>query len=608
MSDLHQAARAGNLRQLARLLDAGSPVDPYDGDGRTPLMVACLSPDAGTETLEFLIARGADVNALVKPPAAAPSDLDALLDDSADLELDPETRAMMEQSRALIQQSQALIGKLGEERPSALSVAAQGASLEKLQILLDHGADPAYTSAQGYTPMVFAACAGRMDVIELLHAAGAPATCETLHGESPVRILSRTGSFREVGLLLSLGADPAPLGWTPLHHAVALGSLEEVAALLDQRADPEATDSWERTAFLLAVHTGDIGKVELLLSRGAKRQARGRCGKTPLQYAVDRDDAAMLRWLLGQGFDHREADQFRHTPIIDAVEESAVSCFEALLDAGGNWRAGKSHEPLIAGATHPAIIRRLLDLGENPGHLEEEALRDWIGLGTRDEMPVAKAEFERDRTRRFGDANPERMDVPFWRAMVRSGWRGYQAARHFEAETYDHDAPVWCHQRHGMSLTPLPDGRWIQIAGEHEDHYDPDFCIYNDVIVHDGKGGFEILGYPEDVFPPTDFHSATLVGDWIYLIGNLGYPATREAFGYETPVFRFHTASGKIERVATSGEAPGWIHSHQAKHENGAIRVFQGKVLTVQEDGESDTTGLRGSFSLDLATGRWTKR
>jgi hypothetical protein len=200
------------------------------------------------------------------------------------------------------------------------------------------------------------------------------------------------------------------------------------------------------------------------------------------------------------------------------------------------------------------------------------------------------------------------MDFPFWRAMVRCGWYGHQAAKHFGDESYDHGAPVWCHDRYGMSLTPLPDGRWIQIAGEHEDHYDPDFCIYNDVILYDGKGGFEILGYPEEVFPPTDFHSATLVGEWIYIIGNLSYPETREAFGYETPVFRFHTGSGKIERVATSGESPGWIHDHQAKLDHGTIPVFQGKVLTVDGDGETDITGLRGSFALDLATGIWTKR
>ena len=45
------------------------------------------------------------------------------------------------------------------------------------------------------------------------------------------------------------------------------------------------------------------------------------------------------------------------------------------------------------------------------------------------------------------------------------------------------DGPVWCFSRFGTSLTELPDGRFVQIGGEHEDFYDPDFCIYNDVTV-----------------------------------------------------------------------------------------------------------------------------
>ena len=35
----------------------------------------------------------------------------------------------------------------------------------------------------------------------------------------------------------------------------------------------------------------------------------------------------------------------------------------------------------------------------------------------------------------------------------------------------------------GRSTVWLPDGRVVLIAGEHEDSYDPDFCIYNDVVV-----------------------------------------------------------------------------------------------------------------------------
>ncbi len=67
------------------------------------------------------------------------------------------------------------------------------------------------------------------------------------------------------------------------------------------------------------------------------------------------------------------------------------------------------------------------------------------------------------------------------------------------------------------------------IAGEHEDCYDPDFQIYNDVVVLHPDGRMDILGYPREIFPPTDFHSATLVGEQIFIIGGLSYPEERQA-------------------------------------------------------------------------------
>jgi hypothetical protein len=40
-------------------------------------------------------------------------------------------------------------------------------------------------------------------------------------------------------------------------------------------------------------------------------------------------------------------------------------------------------------------------------------------------------------------------------------------------------------------------------------------------------GRVDICGYPQDVFPPTDFHTATLLEDAILLIGAAGYTAKR---------------------------------------------------------------------------------
>jgi hypothetical protein len=136
--------------------------------------------------------------------------------------------------------------------------------------------------------------------------------------------------------------------------------------------------------------------------------------------------------------------------------------------------------------------------------------------------------FMRWRTPRFGRANPERMNNPVWEWLIRSRLSAYLAEQSFKVPLAMRAGPGWCFDRFGRSSTDLPDGRTILIAGEHEDYYDPDFYIYNDVVVLNPNGRIDIFGYPAEVFPPTDFHTATLVGDRIIIVGNLGHPEQRK--------------------------------------------------------------------------------
>src|SRR5688572_8824689 len=114
--------------------------------------------------------------------------------------------------------------------------------------------------------------------------------------------------------------------------------------------------------------------------------------------------------------------------------------------------------------------------------------------------------------------------------------------------------------RYGQSQTVLPDGRTILIAGEHEDFYDPDFYIYNDVVVWHPDDRIDIVGYPASDFPPTDFHSATLFGDRLILLGSAGYVEYRRP-GF-TPALALDIHSLRIEPIETTGENPGWIFRH----------------------------------------------
>lgn len=222
-----------------------------------------------------------------------------------------------------------------------------------------------------------------------------------------------------------------------------------------------------------------------------------------------------------------------------------------------------------------------------------------------EQLDVSKSEFEQGRARRFGTSNPECVREPFWEAMIRSGVNAYQAGEAYEVGTkFDGTYnPIWCAQRFGQSITFLPDGRIVLVGGEHEDHYDPDFCIYNDVIVFNPGGEIMIYGYPEADFPPTDFHTATLVGHHIYLIGSLGYQSKR-LIG-ETPVYRLDTRTFHIERINTAGDKPGWIFMQQATlSAPNLIKISGGSIEKLIEE-KAVHDGNTQTFILDVDNANW---
>lgn len=212
--------------------------------------------------------------------------------------------------------------------------------------------------------------------------------------------------------------------------------------------------------------------------------------------------------------------------------------------------------------------------------------------------------YWREKHPRFGTANPELMNLPFWERMIKTGQSAYAAQKEY-GDTRSHDGPVWTFDRVGMTKTKLADGTTLCIGGEHEDYYDPNFNIYNDVIALKPDGSADIYGYPQKDFPPTDFHTATLVDGDIYIIGALGY-VDRRAPG-RTPVYRLNAASKRMEPFATSGAPPGWIFGHKAVYDakRRAITITGGQVQATP-----DASLVRDNFDeyrLRLKDGVWEK-
>lgn len=567
---IHAAATAGDSQALRRIISqSGAKVvaemERLTPEGYSALMCAAASSRAGADVIRILLDAGA---------------------------------AAKRSARDMLGLS-----------VSALALALSNGDPAKVAALFDAGAHPA-DLRQGSSALLHSTH-GRdvhadprlLDLLRLLIERGADLNFESEYRETALRVLSRLGRFDGVKLLLDAGADEGQLAWTALLRAIAIGTMDDVRRELENGADPEEREFWERTAWLMAISAGNLEAAKLLFDSGVDTDACGRCTKPALFYAIETHNLGMIKWLLALGMDPTVTDQFGQTPLTIACEHDDIDAIEALIAAGADADVNSGTYTPLGSARSARTAQRLLQAGADPSTLTQETRRLFVGLPSDQSihlLDVTDDDFRRGAARRFGRENPEEFQEPFWTAMVRAGVDAFSAAEAFKKVQAGH--PVWCAKRFGQSLTFLPDGRIIQIAGEHEDSYDPDFCIYNDVFVHE-RGSIRIFGYPEALFPPTDFHTATLIDRKIWIVGSLGYHGTRR-YG-TTPVFTLDMDTLSIEAVQTKGPAPGWIYSHRADVDpNGEIVVSGGTVATKSEGEERNGANV-ARHALDTKLLRW---
>lgn len=558
---IHAYATQGDIRKVAQEIERGINVDICDREYPcTPLTYAAGSPDANLAMMSLLIEKGADVN-----------------------------------SKSLSK---------GECTP--LSFAIGSGNVEKIKFLLDAGADIAYRVPYNGSALVHAVRGNQdnlLEVLQLLIARGC--TVDVDPDNIALLIASRRNRFNVVQFLVDAGSDLNQLRWDKLMKTISLGSLAEVKDLLDHDVDLTTRDLEQRTPFLLSLAARDINKAKLLLSAGANIEERGAREKTALMYVIEhsgKQKSKILAWLMAKGSDLEATDESGDTALHYAVRLNAINYVSMLLKNGANPNAKNNYDfPVIAGAWSVTMVRILVEAGANLSRIDDEVRQLLTGV-YHQTLKATKKEYLSGRYRQFGTSNPEVMEVSFQNAMIRSNASAVEARNMFSDQ--DESFPVWCYQRFGRTITELPNGRVIEIGGEHEDGYDADFCIYNDVVAYQSNGRWQVFGYPAAIFPPTDFHTATLVEDYIYLIGNLGYVEQR-ILG-QTQVYRLNWHTFAIERIDTTGNCPGWISRHEAYLQANKIEISGGKIWQQVND-RVDYLNNDASFSLDLDRFCWSR-
>jgi len=225
--------------------------------------------------------------------------------------------------RELLRQDPSLANRIGDHEGyylgagAPLSNAAALGSMEIVQLLLDHGADPNLPEEQ-YAPrgkaLYAAVYHGHYEIAKLLLERGAfPNPPVESSGDALWVSREWRPDKRMEQLLISYGATPAQerqeedwptrahdwLRISPLHEAARKGDLRAAKKLLESGADLTARDEHLRSTPLgWAAKYGQIEMVEFLLQRGApKSLPDDPAWATPLAWAVKRGHDNIARLL-----------------------------------------------------------------------------------------------------------------------------------------------------------------------------------------------------------------------------------------------------------------------------------------------------------------------
>ncbi|MBZ0294397.1 MAG: hypothetical protein K8L99_17675, partial [Anaerolineae bacterium] len=531
---VHDLVALGDAEGLARYLesrpDATALVNEADDFDRTPLLLALDRPDPNPAVVRVLLEHGADAGHVqVHKP----------------LELPSGGGLLFKVASWFLKRAFSLIERI---ETSTLKKALATGNLEIVRMFAERGADLTSVDHDGYSAIQHAlgSTAEPVEVVDLLIELGAPLNGVSKYGETAVGRAYSNGWFAVLARLVAAGADESPLAWTPLARACAMGTLADVLTAVADGWPIEARARDDLTVLHIALMRGDGAIVETLLALGASPFALLRGREAAVALAAASGNLALVKLMLGLGCDPKGQDYWGRSALNVALDRSDRDLAE-LLRAHGAAATEEDLSEALAGAKTPAMVDMLLDWGLPPESLDTEARAIFLGGDEYGDglAGISLEQYRLDPYARPGRADPEDITNDYRVAMVRSVATAWRARKRFDDEfQYDEGCPVpgvrrpdipWCFQRFGQSITLLPDGRRILIAGEHEDGYDSDFWIYNDVTVLHPDGRVQVFGYPDDVFEPTDFHTATLWGGCIWIVGGLGYTWQRDG---SIPVYR----------------------------------------------------------------------
>lgn len=371
-SVLHAAVKGDNIGIIQKFLDFGLDIDAVDSDGYSPLDVAFEF--ASERVISTLMSRGAKLVENDDRKSALHFACERGFEDIAQqlLKLGVNIHAKTPEGRTVLHS--AILGgnenlvllflqrglsalDRGEDNKTSLHYAAEQVNVKIVQEMLKQGINMDDKDTAGETALSLATRKSNNRVAQLLLERGANVDLTYENKENLLHLAVEHSNESLVELLLNykvfVNACNEDTKSTPLHKAIATGSVEVVRMLIEHEADVTLVESNGRTPLRSACWETDDKRekiVRLLLDKGASPNDVDSIGVPVLHSAISNRSPKNVTALLEYGADAEAEDQtpYRQSPLIFAAHQGMYN--------------GKYHRNR-PGNVFEKIIEQLLDFG-----------------------------------------------------------------------------------------------------------------------------------------------------------------------------------------------------------------------------------------------------